>query len=794
MSNPLPAPPSPRQGVSSSQCIFIILVGLLLLVAASYSNTLYSPPILDDNHSFLENPQTYVQDFSISSLKSLSETVFGFSRLLPIISFAIDHHLANGSIVQYHITNILIHLLTTLAVFFFIKSITQTPVGSRACKYIKPEHFCLLIAALWALNPVQTSGVTYLVQRMASMATMFYLAAITFFIQGRLARLKRGKTLYYLCTLFFTILALLSKEISATIPLTILLIEIYLFSPKRPINFIKRIKPYQWVVISLCVIALLPVFSSHFWPRFTGGYAGRHFTLAERLLTESRIVIFYISLLLLPLPNRLNLEHDFTLSNSLFFPPNTFLSITLLLLFIIYALRAKRNHPLLSFGIFFFFINLAIESTVVPLELIFEHRLYLPSVGFFIVILAVLDRTMMYISIKFGRHDTYKIFTLTMIVIISVSSLLTTFRNNTWRDEMTLNRDILEKSPNKPRAYNGLGVILIENGQYDEGFALLHKAIELSEEHYEVYVEAANNIMAGLYDQGKKKAALEAGLKYIRETPYALNNISMHKYLFNLSRLFRENGRLPEAFAAIQASLNKNSNFTRSIRLAEQILADAYDTEKLQKDLNLVLTGDKQTTVCLGMAKLMMDHRNYEKATLYLEKAKELAPEEKLIAIYENRLQEETEKNRLAATTSSFASHNRSMQNRQYSLAMSTIQFIEKYYHPLLFTVDWLLGISKKSAPNDPFIALAETRNLLRHHKIDEAYNVIIEGIAHNPDFIPLYAAQVDIYNSLGIKQEAANTARKILTMNPGHPKWQSLRQRIASGANQKITTHQQKL
>jgi len=753
-----------------------VLFGILLLLCASYSNSLYSPPALDDNHTFIENPQTYVEDFSLSSLKSLAKTQFGISRWLPMISFAVDHHLGKGSITQYHITNILIHLLSTLAVYFLINSITQTPLGNKACKYIRPEHISLLVAALWSLNPVQTNAVTYLVQRMASMCALFYLTAITCFIQARLARIKWKQLLLYFFTIFFTVLAFLSKENAATIFITMFLIEIYFFSPNRLLYFLKRIKTYQWIIIALIVIAILPVFTGYLWPKYTG-YTGRHFTIAERLFTEGRIIVFYISLLLLPIPSRMNLEHDFIISHSLFSPINTLLSTMLLSVLLIYAYRSRKNNILMSFGIIFFFLNLAIESTVIPLELAFEHRLYLPSVGFFIAIHSMFDGALNNIAIKLKRSDIYNIFIMIMIMAISASSILTTLRNNDWQDRLTLTRDILEKSPNKPRAYNGLGLSLLNQGQYDKAFPLLEKAIELSEEHYEVYVEAANNIMVGLYEQGKNEEALQAGLKYIRETPYSLNWASMNKYLYNLARLLRKNERNPEALDAVKASITKdtgNNILTSNIRLAEQILSDLYDNKTfLDQYFTMGVPNSRQTTILLGTTQLLIETRKYEIAGLYLKKAKKAAENDNLIINYEEKLQEIEEKNRFEKQISSLEEHSQSIQNRKYVILMTTIKFIEKYYHPFLFTIDWLLEKAESIAPDDPFIAIAKSKQLLRKGKTEEALSQIGKGIQKNPKFFPLYELGSNIYQATGRYREESDAIRKVLELYPGHPQWQ---------------------
>ena len=125
-------------------------------------------------------------------------------------------------------------------------------------------------------------------------------------------------------------------------------------------------------------------------PKLLSGYAYRDFNLVERLLTEGRVVVWYMSLLLWPDPARMSMEHDFEISTSLFSPLTTLPSLLLIAALIFLAIRFRRRFPVITYGIVWFFLNLVIESTIIPLELVFEHRLYLPSMGFYLSVAALL--------------------------------------------------------------------------------------------------------------------------------------------------------------------------------------------------------------------------------------------------------------------------------------------------------------------------------------------------------------------------------------------------------------------
>jgi hypothetical protein len=294
-------------------CPRVTVTLLLFLVALSYANTLYSPFVLDDKHSFIEEPNVYLQDFSSESISKLSKTSFGKARLIPIATFAINHYLAKGQLPIYHVTNIIIHLLGVLAVYWLITSLLQTPVGSSALKGISVTWFAFSVTALWALNPVQTNAVTYIVQRMTSISALFYIAALAFYVNGRLAAGSKSRGVFYAGFGTMALCAFFSKENSYMLPVTVFLVEWIFISPDMLVKIIRRMKWYHWLVIFLLVIAALPL-AEH---RLTGiGNTDnfRPFTWEERLLTQSRVVLYYITLLFLPLPGRMNFDYDFPLS------------------------------------------------------------------------------------------------------------------------------------------------------------------------------------------------------------------------------------------------------------------------------------------------------------------------------------------------------------------------------------------------------------------------------------------------------------------------------------------------
>jgi hypothetical protein len=229
--------------------------------------------------------------------------------------------------------------------------------------------------------------VAYIIQRMNSMAAMFYILSMLFYVKFRMSGANRLKWLQFAGCVISALLAFGTKEITATLPFFIILYEWLFFQESSP-QWAKRNLPLLGGALVLVIIIALVYLNYDPVAKILNGYKIRDFTPMQRVLTQSRVVIFYISLILWPSPSRLNLDHDFALSYSLLDPFTTVISIVVIFTLIVFAILSARKAPLLSFSILWFFGNLVIESSVIGLELVFEHRNYLPSMFAILAIVA----------------------------------------------------------------------------------------------------------------------------------------------------------------------------------------------------------------------------------------------------------------------------------------------------------------------------------------------------------------------------------------------------------------------
>lgn len=743
-----------------------ILLGLVVL---SYLNTLYSPTVLDDASSFIRQEYLYNNDISVEALRQLASTRFGLTRLIPLATFSLDFFVGKGSIVQFHITNILIHLFATAACFVFLTLLWRQ---QQSLKNQSINHVNLLTiffaVAVWSLNPVQTNAVTYIVQRMTSLATLFYLLALSGYLSARTANQPFRKIVAWF---FFAVMAcagFLCKENSATLPVSILLIEEFFVRPGTVLSVVRsslfrRLLPLALIVL----VVLLPVVTV-FWERWiASGYHIRHFTMEQRLLTELRVVVFYITLFLLPLPSRLNLDHDFPLSHSFFSPISTFGSLLLLGGLLIVAIKLRRSHRLFSFGILWFFLHLIIESTFVPLELVFEHRLYLPSVGLAVSLAAIVENALL----KSRNQDRARILFLFTLIIASLLTLMTTLRNHAWSDVVSINHDAVLKSPAKARTYCNYGMALMRNNQFKEALPVLEKAISLGRQRYEEDVTSLTNIVVCYNRLGQYEKAVERSDRYLNKGLENVNLRSFAPLMYNRAYSFLKLQRYIDAYNAFAVGLHLAPSDNFLVRGMDFLFRHAANDAKAAEALGF--EGEKGEEF-IRLARVMMNVRRYDLAESYLQMAQqEGAPESIRVGLRDSFLQT-MEKNNIARQVGTLEKDPLYTTSLKAGIMLDVVQFIMDYYPPLRgLPVRKILDlIDVRMEKESPFISLFRARSLKDSGKYEEAVDELQELISVNADFAPALYELGMTASQLGQKDLARQSLLRLLQVYPGHPQW----------------------
>ena len=446
---------------------FLIILGLLV-----YGQTFQYGFVFDDQYFIVNNP--YIR--SLGHVHMMWQ-VFPVTRLIGMYSFALNYYFNQLNPQGYHIFNFIVHLVATGLVW------------ALAGLLIRKE-LAFFIAVLFLVHPCQTQAVTYITQRFESMATVFYLSTMYFYLRARISTDKIQRAILFGLAGASIILGILTKEVIVTVPVMILAAEWILFP--------QRNNKKLYTALAVAGIFLVAVLSKMLHARIgtflhaaipSESHDGDILTPMHYVLTQMRVFLTFLRLLVLPIHQ--NLDYDYPASSGLLHPPLTLVGLGVIFGLVFLIIKLRRKTPLIAFGLAWvlitFSINLAPRSNV-----IFEHKLYLISFGFFLAVAAALS-----VWIK-NKKTLIKI----MCCLVAVLSIISYHRNKVWANELVLWEDAIKESPNKARVNASLGRMYGTLGRYDESIYYLSRSIAIKPDNitYEnrgiIYSEEGNYVKA----------------------------------------------------------------------------------------------------------------------------------------------------------------------------------------------------------------------------------------------------------------------------------------------------------
>ncbi|MBF0556664.1 MAG: tetratricopeptide repeat protein [Nitrospirae bacterium] len=479
--------------INITELTHVIVICVLGIIA--YHNTLGAPFTFDGFSSIVENK--YVKDLNcFFNLHMISHGDYGLrSRYVGYFTFALNYWFSGLNVMSYHIVNILIHITNALLLYRMIHLITKAPFFSDFTDHKSIGTLAFFASAFFVVHPIQTQAVTYIVQRFESLSTTFYLVSIIYYIKLR-TNLTGRCVFCFIVSLVSSILAMKTKEIAFTIPIIIVLFE-YLFitvkSKKRLFILLPIILLILLIPLTLVNGDIMRIIHSY------GNAKTVKMSHYNYVITQFPVMLTYFKLLFIP--TNLNLDYDYPIYKSFFqFKVLagfiTVASIITIALYLIYLSRKmvgteKYYLRLFSFGMLWFFITLSVESGLVPLDdVIFEHRLYLPSIGFFIALFSILEAFAINKQIRIFFSEKRKEAALAILIILLC--IATVERNKVWQSDVTLWEDTVKKSPDKWRCRYILSKAYTSAGRYDTAVVELEKAVRLSPNSFRSYSNHGN--------------------------------------------------------------------------------------------------------------------------------------------------------------------------------------------------------------------------------------------------------------------------------------------------------------
>lgn len=440
----------------------------LIVIAAAYFPGISGSWIFDDYPNIVDNKAVQPSSASLPLLAAaaLSSPSSEFKRPLASLSFAANYLASGLDPTAMKATNVAIHLANGLFAFLLVRLLMAG--ASRAVTSQDSVH-AAIVAFLWMALPINLTAVLYVVQRMEAIANLFVLAGLLGYVAGRRRMLTDGKGFLLAGTsvVMGTVIGALGKETAILTPLYALLIEIFIFGWKDRPNAIETSRRTAGLFLAVLAIPLV-VGSIVVLPRVLAdaAWASRPFTIEERLLSECRIVALYLRWTLFPTPSGLSFYHDdFVVSTGWLSPGTTLASGLFLASLAAIAALGRRRWPLVSLGIAWFFACHLLTGTIIPLELVYEHRNYFSSLGVVIALVSVIRGCAEPNTISIWRplrpRDA-------LLVVAGVSWLLfTAFTAYRWGGGLLrLPEELAIRAPASPRAQYELGRMYVIMTRY----------------------------------------------------------------------------------------------------------------------------------------------------------------------------------------------------------------------------------------------------------------------------------------------------------------------------------------
>ena len=457
----------------------IFIVAMLALVC--FANTLGGKFVYDDEFFVVNNtairdlrnaPAFFTDGNTAVKGGSIEGDVY---RPLTTLSYSIDYFLWKLNPAGYHLTNLLFHIMNSVLLLLVINILTGNLTLS------------LLTALFFAAHPIQTDAITWISGRGNALFLFFYLGAFYLFIRC-FGQDKKNTGKLYALSVICGALAMLSKEMAATLPIILLAYLVY-FRNEQKLCWFKKLAytmPF-FMIDALYILARSAVLGKVSQRAFWGG------SLYTTFLTMSKVFVVYLKLLLAPL--KLCGDYVYPVAESIA-EPGVLASLAILALLLVAAVKTYRTNKLVSFSIAWFFITLLPVSNIIPLKILVAERfLYLPSIGFCLALAwAVTEAFRRVKGAEANSAGLSKTRIFIAVLILVFYSGRTIIRNNDWKDDFTFWTSVIKVCPVNPKAHNNLGTHYSDLGQQENSEKEYRTAVQLSPN----YVTPHFNL-AGLY-------------------------------------------------------------------------------------------------------------------------------------------------------------------------------------------------------------------------------------------------------------------------------------------------------
>jgi tetratricopeptide (TPR) repeat protein len=456
------------QALRPSILFALLMLALMGVVVACYQGPLTGESffILDDESNITNNYNLRITELSFESLSKAARFKGQFIRPVPFVSFALDYYRGGLDARNFRATNVAILVLTGWGVALMGYLLFGRWLPARGA-----FAAAAIAGAVWVLHPLQTNITVYVVQRMTSLAVLGYVWALVCVLLA-----ERKSALWWLGAVAFFLVGVLSKEIVWALPFAVLL---YKLSSDEALY--SRVTSRRWLMpLALVALAGAWLIIALVWKGHL--YELRDFNAWERFLTQARVLWHYAGLFFLPLPSSLNLDYDYALSTGLFSPAITFVALAgHVILLALASWCWKKGERLGALLVFLYYLHHIMESSLIGLELVFEHRMALPGVYLSLLVGYVVVRATGKLGVPKGAVAQ----AVALLLIGGLLAVSTGARNRVWASATSILEDNARKSPRKSRVTYNLGKQYFFNGNMEGAKALFSQTYQSNPDHWQ---------------------------------------------------------------------------------------------------------------------------------------------------------------------------------------------------------------------------------------------------------------------------------------------------------------------
>jgi len=514
---PQAAPSGEQKPPIDRKLAFLSVILIMALGFGVYANSLNNKFILDDdflikNNSSIKNWSCIGSVFTSDIAKGSGEKWNSY-RPLQMMSYMFDYSIWRLNVAGYHLTNILLHVGAALCLYWFISILFGDGTLS------------LFTSLLFVASPVHTGAIDYISGRADPLALIFTLLCLIFYIKN----LKEKNLILYILVLITYVFALLSRENSLILPVILLLYH-YTFN--------ERLRLKEFIPIPLLAIIYILTRMTILKPLLHN--IAYNTTVFQRIPGLFVAVANYTRILFLPF----NLHAEY--GNGLFnlADPKAIAGIIILSALLICVFRVRKTARIVFFSLSWLLITILPQSNIYPLNAYMaEHWLYLPSVGFFLLLADALN--------YLYKQARFRMFAVIVVTGLSVFySYLTIAQNNYWKDPVSFYEKTLKYTPDSPKVLTNLAVVYNNSGKKKEAVELYKKLLEKNPNDSQLY----NNLGVISREMGKNEEAVSLFKKAAELDP---NNPSAY---LNLGSLYGEMNNNEEAISLLKKAIELNPN------------------------------------------------------------------------------------------------------------------------------------------------------------------------------------------------------------------------------------------